>query len=314
MEVITTKNYVFTANTYDILQRLKADLTTHGIDLIASLKLSGEDVMVPCPWHKGGHERKPSCGVSQTGVVHCFACGKVSDLPSMVAYCLTGDEGNYNYGEQWLARNFLATQAPGQRVLPPLVDPKPAEQFRPEDLSKFRYYHPYMFKRKLTKDVINMFDIGYDKRTNSITFPVYDLQHRLVFVGRRNVNRHWFNYPAGVDKPVYGLEKVDPVADREVIVCESMFNALTCYVYGKKGVALLGTGSAYQYDILRRFPIREYVLAFDGDDAGRHGCERFARNVPGKVLERMVLPDGKDINDLTKAQFDDIFANKQVVV
>ena len=32
-----------------------------------------------------------------------------------------------------------------------------------EELESYRFYHPYMWERKLTPEVVDKFDIGYDK-------------------------------------------------------------------------------------------------------------------------------------------------------
>ena len=43
---------------------------------------------------------------------------------------------------------------------------------------------------------------------------------------------------------------------------------------------------------------------FDGDFAGRKGAERFIKNIRSDVfVTDLLLPKGKDINDLTKEEF-----------
>ena len=44
--------------------------------------------------------------------------------------------------------------------------------------------------------------------------------------------------------------------------------------------------------------VREYILAFDPDEAGRKATERFRKNVHGKIIKELVYPDNRDINDL----------------
>lgn len=52
-----------------------------GILYLRTIKRTGNNIMVTCPFHKGGQERKPSCGIritpddfSSIGTVHCFTC------------------------------------------------------------------------------------------------------------------------------------------------------------------------------------------------------------------------------------------------
>ena len=51
-------------------------------------------------------------------------------------------------------------------------------------------------------------------------------------------------------------------------------------------------------EILNKLPVREYILAFDPDEAGRKATERFRKNVRGKIIKELVYPDSRDINDL----------------
>lgn len=44
--------------------------------------------------------------------------------------------------------------------------------------------------------------------------------------------------------------------------------------------------------------MREYILAFDPDEAGRKATERFKKYVHGKIIKEVVYPDDRDINDL----------------
>ena len=89
-----------------------------------------------------------------------------------------------------------------------------------------------------------------------------------------------------------------------VVVCESQINALTLWGWGIPAIALFGTGSTSQYEILRKSGIRKYTLAFDGDLAGDVGANRFSNNIGDDVLvNKIVLPRGKDVNDLNEDEF-----------
>ena len=47
---------------------------------------------------------------------------------------------------------------------------------------------------------------------------------------------------------------------------------------------------------------------FDGDSAGDSGAKRFIKNIRKDVFVDVVkLPRGKDVNDLSKEQFLDLF-------
>ena len=56
--------------------------------------------------------------------------------------------------------------------------------------------------------------------------------------------------------------------------------------------------------IFNKSGIRNYMLCFDGDEAGDKGVARFKRNIRKDVIvNRVLIPIGKDVNDLTKEEF-----------
>lgn len=172
------------------------------------------------------------------------------------------------------------------------------EEITEEELDKYRYIHPYMYQRGLTDEIIERFDIGYDREREEITFPVADLSGTVRFIAGRSVKSKFFRLPKSLDKPVYcGYEFVSGRYKVAYIV-ESFLNCLTCWKYDKPAMAMIGTGNEKQYEILNRLPVREYILAFDPDEAGRKATERFKKHVHGKIIKELVYPDNRDINDL----------------
>jgi DNA primase len=132
-----------------------------------------------------------------------------------------------------------------------------------------------------------------------------------LFVARRSTKTKYFNYPAGAEKPLYGIYELSELAklhhgrfEKEIIICESMLDALTCWVYGKYAVALNGLGTELQFKQLRALPCRKLILATDNDKAGMKARERIRQNVKNKIITEYILPDGrKDINELTNDEF-----------
>ena len=157
-----------------------------------------------------------------------------------------------------------------------------------------------MFERKLTDDIIKKFDVGYDPKTDSLTFPVY-VDGKCVFVAKRRVKYKRFDLPELKNKPIYGL---DYVTDNEFIICEGVIDALTCWSYGKQAVALFGTASDYQLKVLNSVRQRKLVIGTDGDEAGDKAARRIAKALTNKLVTRLDIPKGKDINDLSKEEFD----------
>lgn len=300
-----------------VLRKLREDLLAEGIDLIRELRPSGSNIMFTCPHHNQGRERKPSCGIvtedkgpTKAGTVHCFACGYTASLEEMISHCFNRDDFG-RFGKRWLIKNFIVAER-GEGRNPLRVDfsrrgmEMPEELYvSEEELDKYRYTHAYHYKRGMTDEIIEKFDLGYDKKTQCVTFPVTDEKGRCLFVARRSVKTKFFNYPPDTQKPVYGMYQIlNDRAFDEVIVCESFFNALSCWVWGRPAVALLGTGTPYQYEQLKRSPIRKFITAFDPDEAGEKASQRFYRELKDfKIVTRFKLPPPKDINDLTEEEF-----------
>jgi DNA primase len=119
-----------------------------------------------------------------------------------------------------------------------------------------------------------------------------------------------FNYPQGIEKSLYGLYEL-PKNTKSVVICESCFNALTAIKYGYQAVALLGTGTSYEITQLKQLGVQEYVLCLDPDDAGRRGANKLKKALSSVGLVWIVdMPDGKDLNDCTKEEFDKVYADR----
>lgn len=293
-----------------ILETLRTELHNRGIDKLNVIKKSHGNIQVCCPIHKDGKERKPSCGINldsskgtAPGTVHCFTCGYVANFKEFVSDCFGYNDGGA-YGKKWLLENFVSMETEKRKSFSlNLSRIKPKQIFvTEEELDKYRYIHPYMYKRKLTDEIIEKFDVGYDSETQCVTFPVWDEKGRCVFVARRSVNTKFFNYPKEVSKPVYGLNFISSDIT-QVVVCESIINALTCWTWGIPAVALIGTGSFEQYPILQNSHIRKFLLALDPDEAGDKGRTRIRNNVSGKIIVDLQIPKGKDVNDLNEQEF-----------
>ena len=60
-----------------------------------------------------------------------------------------------------------------------------------------------MYERGLTDEIIERFDIGYDRERREITFPIKDLSGKVRFISGRSVKGKFFKLPQGIDKPIY---------------------------------------------------------------------------------------------------------------
>lgn len=308
------KNKIINAEMQDILQQLRTDCGEAYLNYIGKPK--NNNIKVTCPFHKGGQERHPSCFVYTAkddpkltyGAVHCFTCGKQVPLYKLVGKCL-GE--NDEAGKQWLIDYYGDTVVDTSLLdldEEIILDKKyQAQQIYLDEniLEEYNQYHPYMTYRKLTPEVLRKFKIGYDRISQMITFPVWNKQGKLVMITKRSVNSKQFYIPEGVDKPVYLLNFILQEQINTVYVCESQINTLTLWSWGYPAIGFIGTGSKHQYEQLKHCGIRHYILCLDGDDAGARGTERFIKNMPKDIMISIKqIPQGKDVNDLTKEEFD----------
>lgn len=339
----------FNVELRDVLDELQTQLHANGIPLINKIKDVGSDIMITCPYHKDGQERRPSAGLRKSdGTFHCLACGEIHSLPEVISYCFGKNDIVGAWGWTWLLKNFATIEVKERkdvdldyyrnisrikdirkisekavRTVDGTVDGRYVSE---EELDKYRYIHPYMYERKLTDKIIELFDIGYDSETDCLTFPVRDEDGNTLFVARRSVKTKFFNYPADVEKPLYGIYEYESVRTQalrnllmmqatpamlntldEVIVCESMLDALTAWVYGKPAVALNGLGSELQFKQLRELSARKLILATDNDVAGMKARKRIRANVKNKLITEYIFPENrKDLNELTKEEFDNL--------
>lgn len=294
------------ADELEVLYKLRDDCLLAGMDLFHRFRQSGSDnIMTTCPFHKGGQERKPSFGISKVdGVCHCFACGWTGSFTEMISVVF-GYEDNGSYGEKWLSRNFLSLSVEMRKPLNLQLSRGVSQRvqrvpgFTEKELDSYRYIHPYMYERGLTDEIIEEFDIGYDARSSAITFPCYYADGFPAFIARRSVKTKYFNYPEDVEKPVYAADRFYRQQYEFAVICESVFNALTCWKWGLPAVALLGTGAQEQYSILRNMPVRKFILGLDPDEAGRKGSAKLRQQLEGsKIITEFDIPEGYDINDL----------------
>ena len=68
---------------------------------------------------------------------------------------------------------------------------------------------------------------------------------------------------------------------------------------------MLGTGSSSQFQDLLKINCKDYVLALDGDNAGRSGIKKLGTFLVENNKQVYVadVPDNHDINDMTMEQF-----------
>ena len=322
-------NLIITDDLIKIIATLKEQLAYNNIELFAKYFDSGTDVMVCCPYHKNGQERRPSAGIRKSdGLFHCLACGETHSLPELVAHCLGYKDALQGY--KWLAQNFASAEEQSRSGIKvefnrgkQSVVEHDKSHISEEELDKYRYTHNYLYERGLTDDVIDEFDLGYDKATDSITFPVRDINGDCMFIARRSVKTKYFDLPKGITKPLYGMYELSEhiliprmsdlhnhpiIAPEKVYVCEGLFDCLRLWCNSRYAVAGFGClFNNYQIKQLQDLPCRTIVLALDNDEAGHKATDILRKCLTNKIVKEVILPKGrKDIGECTDEEIQNL--------
>ena len=317
------------------------------LHLIRLYRIIGDYYQIYCPIHNDGNEKRPSCGVLiheqvrngqvyPEGFCHCFACQLAVTLPELISQILQKRGLSNQSGLEWLKENIPGFEEPEFDYLIPRDTVKKLNNnwalnyvkskttsdnsyVSESELASYRFTTQYMYDRKLTDEVINKFDVGVDlnfvppgrvRKVPCITFPVKDESGNTLFIYRRAIEKKQFYMPMAEEKPIYGLYELPKDIDH-LIICESIFNCLTCYVYGHPAIALLGTGTTKQISRLKLLNVKEYILGLDPDDAGERGRRKLKKHLQSIAIVRsMHLPEGKDINDLNQTEFEEIYSDR----
>ena len=307
-------------------------IQSYGTGLFRDMRESGTDMMVTCPFHGGGKERNPSCGILlqektvngktyEAGTTHCYTCGYTADLPQLVAD-IQGLGTKFD-GFKWLVKQY--NYDTDERETPELnlyrgsdeasthIDEADVKAYTKALLQSYEACE-YLKKRGLPNWIPVAFDLGYDAEDKTILFPVRDMSGKAVFYKGRSIAGKRFYNAKDVDKSslVYGLYELcngnfsgidgKATADSEVWITESEIDALSLIGKGVYAVAIMGSHiSEKQARLLEKAPFRRYVLALDNDEAGRKGAVK---------IKDLLIPKGfrfvnltwhtglKDINDL----------------
>jgi len=330
--MIKVSNHPLLESEMTIIKELKRQVNMDNpLLLFRDIKSSGDNIMVTCPYHKNGQERHPSAGILTrdimrsnepvlAGTFNCQTCKTTKSFEELVSNCFGYDDMGM-FGKKWLLETFLTIAVDDRKPidlcnLSRNVEKTSTDSVSEVELDSYRFTHPYMYERRLNDETIERFDVGYDKsfklvedgnEIECITFPVRDKTGKVLFIARRAIDKKMFNYPVGVEKPLYGIYELSQLEEypNEVYICESIINALTIWSYGKYAVALNGTGNKAQCEQLKQLPVRKYIIALDNDTAGHKGKDRITKALINcKLINYVSVPEGRDINDLEKEEFE----------
>ena len=316
MRQLIIDNYVINKPIEEILTLLKLSLTN---GKLKDIENKGDNILVTCPHHDGGHEKTPACNIyigNDTklpyGYFNCFVCGEKGSFLKFVAECFDAPE---SYAKAWLLENFG-----GELIAKNLFMGEPIVLNRNKGIKKhldesildqYQTWNPYLAKRKLSREICELFKVRYDPKYRQVIFPAYDMKGNLVMLAKRSIDVKSFYLDKDVEKPVYCLDYVMKNNIKTVLITEGPFDCLTGWEYGFPTIATFGKISDYQIEQINKSCINIIYAAFDNDAAGRSFLETLKRKLTKRIIiiETKFPAWRKDLNDLTKEELQEIIKN-----
>jgi hypothetical protein len=146
---------------------------------------------------------------------------------------------------------------------------------------------------------------GHEHLTGCITMPIFDEHGRVVEMYGRRVTRQRKGmlshlYLPGPHRGVFNLAAVK--ASEEVILCESLIDALTFWCAGFRNVTTSYGTEGFSDDHRRVFAesdVKKVLIAYDRDEAGDKAAKRVSLELSelGITTCRVLFPKGMDANE-----------------
>jgi DNA primase len=150
---------------------------------------------------------------------------------------------------------------------------------------------------------------GHEHLTGSLTIPVLDVHGQVCeLYGRKVSNKHRPGVPLHLYLPANAsrgrgvFNVVAFQASSEIILCESLIDALTFWCAGYRNVTTAYGVEGFTAEILEAFKshgTKRVLIAFDRDEAGDRGAEKVAAQLMSIGVEcfRVEFPKGMDANE-----------------
>lgn len=287
---------------------------------LRNINETGDEVQFSCPFpeHSRGDQRPSSSINQENGKWHCFGCGRSGSIANFVAEY----EGiSVAVAMRWLRENYYqgSRESSAIEALTKIMSPKKkkikTQVISEDNLNQFavdwrkvehairqgncprNLTHPFR-RYGLDYRTLEQFGIGFDQITQRITIPIRNADGRLVgFKGRDTVGNQ-VKYLALCDKTGHDLPRwqaADIVfglfsADKDVIICEGEFDAMSLRQKQFKGSVAVGTSNISHEQIKQ---IKEHAdrvtILFDPDKPGQKGAMKVAnsliRHLPVKIAK-----------------------------
>ena len=291
-----TRNRRDQGNTYTPNQ-IKRVLSGSGLNIE---KEAESEYIVFCPFHN--NHRTPAGEINKySGLFFCFSCSKTSDLVELVMNC---SGRTYFESVRFIKSKEIETDIVSD-IVSKLVDKEEFIEFDESIIFRLNTQGllseksiEYFKKRKITKESVIKFKLGYSENQNMITIPIYNHDSICVgFVARSIEGKDFKNTPGlPKSKVLFNLNKVKTAS--RVYVVESSFDAIRLDQVGLSAVATLGANvSSKQIELLKKY-FSDIILIADNDEAGEKMKDRLIGKLGGMLSIVSIDNRYKDIGDM----------------
>jgi DNA primase len=263
-------------------------------------KEAESEYIVFCPFHS--NHRTPAGEINKyTGLFFCFSCSKTADLIELVMYF-----SNRTYFE---SVRFIKSKEVETNILSEVNNKLiEKEEWTEFDMSVVNRLHEqalnserakeYFVKRKITKESVIKFKLGYSENQDMVSIPIQNSDGLCVgFVGRSVEGKDFKNTSKlPKSKLLFNLNRVKTAS--KVYVVESSFDAIRLDQVGFPAVATLGANvSSKQIDLLQKY-FSDIIIIADNDEAGGNMKEKIVERLNGNVTVINLDKQYKDIGDM----------------
>jgi DNA primase len=260
----------------------------------------GELKLQKCPLHR---DKTPSLSINTNDKTYnCFSCGDKGTLNKLLSYF--GLE-YYHTPKIDELENLLLDQ----------LEEEVNESYSADtnELVNYRYFHPYLVGRGLSREFILANKIGFDRNRARVTIPIFHNGKYYGCAARTVVDEvPKITYNAGMPKDKILYTPIVKNNSEFLVVVEGPIDALKACYLGQDSTCILGCHpSIAQINQIKGIANgRPIVLALDNDEPGRRGVEKWF-NLTSDIETRLIkYPDRtKDIGEMSKQQFDYAISN-----
>jgi DNA primase len=278
-------------------EQIRRVLAGSGIDIEAEF---GNDFIIYCPYHN--NSRTPAGEVAKdSGLFFCFGCQTTKTLEEFVMFTtgrtyfetaryIKSKETEHNI------ENIVnkAMYAPPEFIQYDELLIKRLNNQAIESSRAMRYFEG----RRITKDSVIKFNLGYSEKQDSVTIPMQSPDGMTIgFVARTIEGKEFKNTPGlPKSKILFNLHKVK--SSSVVYVVESSFDAIRLDQVGFPAVATLGANvSASQIRLLEKY-FNNVILVADNDEAGNIMKDKLIEKLGSLISVIQIDKKYKDIGDM----------------